>query len=73
MMISAGYRDIFILVDYFLIFVAKKTNVCFCAYRHRNRSPQPPLRRGGIKFNSSPFLRGIEGDLLELLTIESNS
>jgi hypothetical protein len=27
--------------------------------------PQPPLRKGGesIKLSSSPFLRGIEGDL----------
>jgi hypothetical protein len=36
---------------------------------------QPPLRKGGesIKLSSSPFLRGIEGDLLDLLTAESNS
>ncbi|MEY3304789.1 MAG: hypothetical protein RLZZ139_3162 [Cyanobacteriota bacterium] len=34
--------------------------------------PQPPLKRGA-NLNSSPFLRGIEGDLLELLIAESNS
>jgi hypothetical protein len=34
--------------------------------------PQPPLRRGE-NLNSFPFLRGIEGDLLELLIAESNS
>jgi hypothetical protein len=30
-----------------------------------------PLKKGG-ELNSSPFLRGIEGDLLEFLTLESN-
>jgi hypothetical protein len=39
--------------------------------------PQPPLRKGGeyhtYLFSSSPFLRGIEGDLLEFLTLETNS
>jgi hypothetical protein len=37
-----------------------------------SRSPPAPLKKGG-ELNSSPFLRGIEGDLLELLTAESNS
>ncbi len=37
--------------------------------------PQPTLRKGGesIKLSSSPFLRGIEGDLLGILTAENNS
>ena len=37
--------------------------------------PQPPLQKGGelIKLSSSPFSRGIEGDLLEFLTVDSNS
>jgi hypothetical protein len=34
--------------------------------------PPAALKKGG-GFNSSPFLRGIEGDLLEHLTPESNS
>jgi hypothetical protein len=34
--------------------------------------PPAPLRNGGelIKLSSSPFLRRIEGDLLESLTVE---
>jgi hypothetical protein len=34
--------------------------------------PPAPLKKGG-EFEFFPFLRGIEGDLLELLTAESNS
>jgi hypothetical protein len=33
---------------------------------------QSPIFKEG-EFNASPFLRGIEGDLLELLIAESNS
>jgi hypothetical protein len=40
----------------------------------RFRSPPAPLVKGGelIKFSSSPFSRGIEGDLLDILNGESN-
>ncbi|GBO52700.1 hypothetical protein APA_369 [Pseudanabaena sp. lw0831] len=34
--------------------------------------PPAPLKKGG-ELNSFPFLRGIEGDLLQLLTTENNS
>jgi hypothetical protein len=34
--------------------------------------PPAPLKKGG-ELNSSPFFRGIEGDLLGLVAIESNS
>jgi hypothetical protein len=41
-------------------------------FKNYFRSPSIPLKKGG-ELNSSPFLRGIEGDLLKLLTAESNS